>query len=145
MKTIASQFRVVYTHDLSLSIDAKAFKESLENGPEMKERMKWRYRIEWRDGTRLRPLLKEWNSGWGYWWLIKGTVTEKLNKELIEQRKKAELEGQTVWDRMKEDGMPKSNRDQWKREAMGRLGKTHQEDYDKKNYEVRTSAGTGSL
>lgn len=93
----------------------------------------------------MRPLLKEWNSGWGYWWLIKGTVTEKLNQELIEQRKKAELEGQTVWDRLKEDGIPKSNRDQWKRKAMERLGKIHQEDYDNKDYEVCTSAGTGSL
>lgn len=138
MATFASQIRIVYTHDLSLSMGVKEFKESIENEHSMKQSMKWRYRIEWRDDRRLKPLLKQWTSGLGHWWLVKGSVTEKLSQEKIEHLRKAGMKGKTVWERMKADGLQNSNRDQWKNEAMERLATKHQEDYDNKHFEVST-------
>jgi hypothetical protein len=117
-------------------MDVNDFKSCLENESEMRQRMKWRYRLEWRDERRLRPLLQDWNSGWGYWLLTKGTVSEKLNLEMIERKHDATMEGLRIFDRLKDDGMPNTRRDRWKRQAMKRLATKHQEDYDSKDYEV---------
>ena len=136
MMAVRKLFRVVYTHDLSLSMEADAFKSALENQSEMQEKMKWRYRLEWRDEKRLMPLLKEWNSGWGYWLFIQGTVNEKLALELREEQKRADMVGLNIFDRLKDDSMPRSNRDEWKKAAMDRLAQKHQSDYEKNDFAV---------
>lgn len=91
--------------------------------------------MEWRDEKRLGPLLNEWNAGWDYWLLIKGTVTEKLNLEMIEQKREATMEGSLILDRLKDDGKPNVKREQWKKLAMERVAEKHQQDYDNKDFE----------
>ena len=141
MMAVRKLFRIVYTHDLSLSMEADTFKSALENESEMQERMKWRYRLEWRDEKRLVPLLKEWNSGWGYWLFIQGTVNEKLALELREEQKRGDMAGLNIFDRLKDDGIPRSDRDEWKTAAMERLAQKHQSDYDNDDYAVSFFGG----
>jgi hypothetical protein len=123
---------------------ADSFQKCLENESDLKQRMMWRYRLEWRDNKRLNQLLKEWNKDWGYWWLAKGTVTEKINLELREKQKNADMQGLTVLNRIQKDlestpeGTPMPDRDQWKADAMNRLAQKHQEDYEKDKFEVNT-------
>lgn len=101
--------------------------------------MKWRFRIEWRNEKRLKPLLREWFSGLGYWLFIKGTVREQLENEEIQRRKKELKKGKTVWEKVQADGFPMSRRKRWKADAMERIAKKHQEDYEKKTFEVSFS------
>ncbi|CAJ1930277.1 unnamed protein product [Cylindrotheca closterium] len=129
------QFRIVYTHDLSLSVSSQVFKEQIGNESEMEQRMKWRYRIEWREEKRLKPLLKEWISGLEYWLFIKGTVREKLENERIEKLKADLKKGNMVWEKVHADSFPMSNRQRWKTDAMDRIAKKHQEDYDNNTFE----------
>jgi hypothetical protein len=123
---------------------ADSFQKYLENESDLKQRMMWRYRLEWRDNKRLNQLLKEWNKDWGYWWLAKGSVTEKINLELREKQKNADMQGLTVLDRIQEDldstpeGTPMPDRDQWKADAMKRVAQKHQEDYERDEFEVNT-------
>jgi hypothetical protein len=125
-------------------MEADSFKSCLENESDLKRRMKWRYRLEWRENKRLKQLFKEWNQGWGYWLLAQGSVTEKLAIELRKGRKKEAMRGLTVLDRVQEDldgtpeGTPIPDRNQWKADAMKRIAEKHQEDYDSKDYQVRT-------
>jgi hypothetical protein len=143
MCAISRVFRVVYTHDLSLSMDSESFKSCMEDESDLSKRMMWRYRLEWRDNDK-RPwqLFKEWNKGWGYWWLAKGSVTEKLALAVREWRKREAMQGLTVLDRIQKDlagtpgGTPSPDRDQWKTDAMKRIAEKHQSDYDKKDFEV---------
>ena len=104
--------------------------------------MKWRYRIEWRDEQRLKPLLKEWSSGWDYWLFVKGTVAEQLMNEQIKEKKEQLRRGNMVWDKVAADGFPMRHRERWKNDAMERLAEKHQEDYDNKNFEVSMVAKT---
>ena len=112
------------------------FKKQLGSETEMGQRMKWRYRIEWRDEKRLKPLLKEWISGWDYWLFVKGSVSEKLEIERVEKLKAELKKGKMVWEKVQADGFPMSNRQRWKADAMDRVAKKHQEDYDNKTFEV---------
>eukprot|EP00980_Cylindrotheca_fusiformis_P003164 scaffold721_cov131-Cylindrotheca_fusiformis.AAC.54 len=130
MSKIVPQFRIVYTHDLSLSMDPTSFRNLLMQEAEMEERTKWRYRIEWREEKRLRPVLKKWKSSLGHWWLVKGSVAEKLEQEHVKQLRESMMKGKRVWEKMEEDGLPKPDRNQWKRDAMERIAQKHQEDYD---------------
>jgi hypothetical protein len=106
--------------------------------------MKWRYRLEWQENKRLKQLFKEWNQGWGYWILAKGSVAEKLAIELRKGRKKQAMQGLRVLDRVQEDlagtpeGTPMPDRNRWKADAMKRVAGKHQEDYDNNDYQVRT-------
>lgn len=136
LRLLLKQFRIVYTHDLSLSARPEIFKKQLGNVAEMEQRMKWRFRIEWRNEKRLKPLLKEWLSGWDYWLFVKGTVREQLENEKIERLKQDLRKGNMVWEKVEADGLPKSNRHRWKADAMDQIARKHQEDYEKKTFEV---------
>lgn len=138
LRFLLDQFRVVYTHDLTLSVSPQLFKEQIGNESEMEQRMKWRYRIEWRDEKRMKPLLKEWISGWDYWLFLKGTVSEKLETERVEALKADLKKGNMVWEKVQVDGFPLSNRRRWKADAMDMIANKHQEDYDNKTFEVRS-------
>lgn len=124
-------------------MDTESFKSSMENKLDLKDRMKWRYRLEWREeNKRLREVYKEWNDGLGYWLFAEGTVTEKLNLELLEGRRREAMQGMTVLDKIRQDlvgnpgGISLVDRKKWKTDAMERIAKKHQDDYDRKDYQV---------
>lgn len=136
LTAVRNLFRIVYTHNLSLALEANVFKASLENEAKMREMMKWRYRLEWRDEKRLLQLLREWKSGLPYWFFREGTVNEKLILDLREARTgRASMEGNHILDRLKVDDMPMFDRDQLKVDAMKRLAEKHQADYESGSYE----------
>ena len=103
----------------------------------------WRYKISWREPERLGVT---WGTWWGklwYWWLLAGSVQEKMRQDFTTQRKaEVRSQGRTVLERMAVDlaqnpdtPMPKA--DQWKEIAMNRLREQHQADYDNGYFRVR--------
>lgn len=142
LAAIRKLIRIIHTHDLSLALDIEDFEAALKNEETMATRMKWRYRLEWRDDRRLSVHLEEWRRGWLYWLRSKGSVNEKLLMEARESQKKAELQGEMILDKLQreledtpngiEDFIP---REQWQQDAMERLAQKHQEDYNRKDFE----------
>jgi hypothetical protein len=132
--------RVVYTHDLSFSMDSEAFRASMEDPKEQERRMKWRYRLEWRDPKRISQVVKEWKENLSYWWHGKGRVSEQLNLEKREWIREDLMKGRSILDRLAAEAPDDGSipdREQWKVEAMKRIAKKHQADYDRQSYEVR--------
>jgi hypothetical protein len=131
--------RVVYTHNLSLGMDSEAFRASIEDPKEQKRRMTWRYRLEWRDPKRISQVVKEWKNNVAYWWHGKGRVSEQLLLEKQEWLRKEIMQGRSLLERLAEEPDDGSipDREQWKVEAMNRIAKKHQADYDRQSYEVR--------
>jgi hypothetical protein len=138
---IAKIFRVHYTHDLSLAINAEAFEAGLADDTTRPPRMAWRYRIEWREPKRFGQLMKQWNRNVEYWWLVKGTVTEKLGLESQHFIRRQAMDGISILDRIRRDladdpGRFTFDRDQWKVQAMNRMAAKHKFDYYRKSYDV---------
>ena len=96
---IGRLFRIVHTHDLSLSSKVRSFKSALNSDKLMSQRMKWRYRLEWRDDQRVGETIKGWKEGWFYWLFIQGRVRDKIEKERIKTRRKATLKDIFLLDR----------------------------------------------
>lgn len=131
-------FRVMHTHDLSLALNSDEFEEKMEQ----KLRYQWRYRLEWREPKRIQTTLQEWRKGFWYWFFFTGGVQDKLRREFqIKRKSEAERRGLTVQQRIAKDlksnpGAPVQDRTLWKEQAMDRLARKHQKDYDKKTFEV---------
>lgn len=148
LNAIRSIFRVIHTHDLSLAMAERDFKANLDDESEQTKRMKWRYRLTWREPKRLGQLVKEWKKDWAYWWLAKGTVREQLSRDVQEARRKEAMEGRGILDRISKDITENqddafvTDRDQWKKDAMERIAKKHQEDYDSKEFDVSAPEGS---
>lgn len=134
--------RVMHTHDLSLALDTEQFQEKMENPDEQKRRYQWRYRLAWREPKRIRTTLKELRKGFWYWFFFTGGVQDKLRRDFVSNRKsQAEQRGLTVLQRIAEDrkknpDAPVPDRTMWKQQAMDRLARKHQKDYDRKKFEV---------
>jgi hypothetical protein len=139
---VRKNVRVMHTHDLSLALDTDLFQEKMEDPDEQKRRYQWRYRLAWREPKRIRTTLQEWRTGFWYWFFFTGGVQDKLRREVERNRKsQAESRGLTVWQRIAEDrkknpDAPVPDRTLWKQQAMDRLARKHQKDYDRKKFEV---------
>jgi hypothetical protein len=138
---IARIFRVHYTHDLSLALEGEAFEAGLADNTTRPPRMALRYRIEWREPKRFGQLMKQWNRKVQYWWLVKGTVTEKLGLESQQFIRRQSMDGISILDRIHRDLADDPDRftfdrDQWKVQAMNRMAAKHKFDYYRKNYDV---------
>jgi hypothetical protein len=140
---VRKNVRVMHTHDLSLALDTDQFQEMIEDLDEQRRRYQWRYRLAWREPKRIRTTLQEWRTGFWYWFFFTGGVQDKLRREVESNRKsQAESRGLTVWQRIAEDikkspDAPVPDRTLWKQQAMDRLARKHQKDYDRKKFEVR--------
>jgi hypothetical protein len=147
LNAIRSILRVIYTHDLSLAMDERAFKANLDDESEQTKRMTWRYRLIWREPKRLGQLVNGWKENWAYWWLVEGGVTEQLARDVQEERRKDVMQDRTVWNRIEKDIAENrdyafvGDRDQWKKDAMERIAKEHQKDYDSNAFDVSAREG----
>jgi hypothetical protein len=131
----------------------------LTNDAEMAERMKWRYRLEWREDKRLGEVISEWKEGWGYWMFIEGSVSEQLELEEREGRQQEIVKATSVLDKISKEldetpeNTPIPNRDKWKTTAMDHLAKIHQTEYENngaitvrtKWFEVKMSTGLADV
>lgn len=158
LRSLAKIVRIVYTHDLSLALDAEDFREAMEDEASLKSRMKWRYRLEWRedrDTKRVGQVLRKWRKSLGYWLFLEGKVQEKLWQE----RKQSIKESLTTEEWNLKDRILDEIRDtnpgaldnddgtwkvylqnlpplgQGKKNSMKRLAEKHQQDYDLKEFE----------
>jgi hypothetical protein len=140
--------RIIHTHDLSLAMDERDFKANLDDESEQTNLMTWRYRLNWREPKRLGQLVKEWNKNWGYWFLAEGSVNEQLSQAVQEAKRKEAMQDRTIWDRIAKDITENrydaivTDRDQWKKDAMERIAKQHQKDYDSKKFDVSAREGS---
>ena len=142
LEAVSRLFRIVYTHDLSLALNAKPIRSRVQAEAALASRMRWRYRLEWRDNQRCGELVKARKEGFGYWLFLEGKVSEQLEKQDREYAAEKMMEGKWMLERVKEDiaktpeGIPAPDASQWKAKAMERLAKMHQEDYEKKDFRV---------
>jgi hypothetical protein len=147
---VRKNFRVMHTHDLSLALGTDEFQKKLEDPDERKRRFQWRYRLDWREPKRIRTTLQEWRKGFWYWFFFTGGIQDKLRKEFLSNRKsEAQRRDLTVWQRIAEDvkknpDAPVPDRTLWKQQAMDRISRKHQKDYDRKKFDVSPiSCATG--
>jgi len=137
LRAFSKILRVVYMHDMSLASNVR---EMHSDPQEVESRYKWRYRLRWREPERIHVVMDKIADNWAYWFFVKGSVEDKLEKEDAAQRKK-ELDNSStkIWQLAEIDMelnpfAPQPNRDTWKEEAMERVAKIHQRDYDDKNF-----------
>ena len=137
--------KIQYTHDVSLATDVKALEKRLEEDNQyLKKRIAWRYRVTWRkQPKRLMKVIDSWFDDVLYWWLMRGSVTEKLmletqatneknvfRKSLLGHDNFVELMLSTTGNDKFVD------RDQWKLRAMKNVAQEHETNYENDNLEV---------
>ena len=90
----------------------------------MSQKMKWRYRLEWRDDQRVGQTINGWRKGSFYWLFIQGRPADLIRKEREEARRKAAMRGNSILDRKGKDmeslpaNTPYNNHKKWKKKAM---------------------------
>lgn len=123
--------RIRYTHNLSLANKDSTF--ILQDPATLQQRMKWRYRLEWRQPImRLRMAVFAFADNFVYRIFFAGGVQAKileLSRRQI-QRSTKDLE-ENVRQLDKLDPMDSTR---WKQDAMDNLAREHQRDYDNESY-----------
>ena len=138
MIAVSRIFRIVHTHDLSLALKTKQFKSSINNDELMSQRMKWRYRLEWRDDQRIGQVICEFQNRFWYWLFIEGRVREQLELEKQQGTVDEAMAGKAILERKEKELLsmppdtPRPKRNLWKKDAMKYLAERHQSDYDNK-------------
>jgi hypothetical protein len=147
---IVQLVRVQLAHGLSLAMDSDSYEDAIRridgNAPEMldkQEQKLWRYKLSWREPQRIRATLNNWRRSFWYWMLVSGSVEDKLLREYRTNRiTEAKLRGLTVLQQVAKvrsrDPALFPDRSKWKQNAMDRIAKRHQDDYDAKTFNVRS-------
>lgn len=123
--------RIRYTHNLSLANKDSSF--ILQDRATIQERMKWRYRLEWRQPImRLPKAVFAFVDDFVYRILFAGGVQAKIlefSKRQL-QRNTKDLE-----EKVRElDKLDPIDSTRWKEGAMDNLASEHQRDYDNKSF-----------
>jgi hypothetical protein len=128
---------------MSLTTELEVIQETLNNPQERVKRYQWRHRLQWREPVRIgRVVSNAWDEFW-YWLLFSGSVTEQLHLEgrkRITEQAKREVDAVSIWKKIKEEmqndppGTPPPDRRLWKKQAMDRIAKFHQEDYERNDF-----------
>jgi hypothetical protein len=106
-------------------------KAILANPKEMERRMKWRYRLEWREPKRLSVALSQLVDDISYKLFFKNTVPDKFirdDRECIRREVERERQQRIIdFDRINPNPIPSTD---LKRRAMENLAAVHQRDYE---------------
>lgn len=142
IKNASKAVRVMFTHDLPLSLSPREFKVEMANC-DTSQRVKWRFRLNQRDPTRLMVAIDRWYDNLDYQLLYKGSALDILQRSEYEERRKEMRKGKSILQRMERDLEEKPlyffnnrYRTEWKTEAMERTRNMHRSDYEKKVYTV---------
>lgn len=129
MVAVLRLLRIEHNHDLSLANSSSRL--ILQNKEALKKRMKWRYRLVWRDPTRrLWTALSEFVDNAVFRFLFEGGVQDKI---LNASRQQLKRENQDMYDKVQElDQLDKSvlESSKWKQSSMDKLAEEHQADYE---------------
>ena len=137
--TRLGQWRLVYSHDATLTADPDLFlqRAEAENGTNV-----WRYRYNWFEKPqRVVEILRQMRKQLLYKLFLSGSVGEKLQKDLSEKYKGVAREaGKHLLDRVREDLEQKPeayalDRTKWKQRAMDNMSRIHQQNWARKNME----------
>lgn len=130
MVAVLRLLRIEQNHDLSLANSSSRL--ILQNKEALKKRMKWRYRLVWREPTRrLWIALSEFADDLVFRFLFEGGVQDKI---LNVSRQRLKRENQEMYDKVQElEQMDKSvlESSKWKQSSMDKLAEEHQGDYEK--------------
>jgi len=147
--------RVYKTHDLSLS-NPDTFARMIQNRApsSLKERIKWRWRLHWREPQRVRVVLQQQYDQFWYWLFFSGSVQDKLRREFDPRSRRAgggeaHRQGLSVLQqiaREREDNgySLTTDRSQWKQRAMDRLAARHKEQYERRDFQVSIASTRSS-
>jgi hypothetical protein len=125
--------QVVYTHNLSLSLDPQDFQKKF-NGKGIHQ---WRFKLRWRTPQRIRIAFNEWKGRFWYWLFFSGSVQDRLRREYNPRRlNRARNKDSTIWEKVKNDNREFRERSTWKTKAMDQLAAKHERDYGNKTFEV---------
>jgi hypothetical protein len=122
-----SRMRTAYRHDDSKKI--------------------WRWRTQWREPRRVGGVLEQWRADFLYWFMLSGSVQDKLRRELDHKSRRpgqslAHEQGLAILQRIARErshlrpDTPAPDRTQWKQAAMDRLSCMHQKNYDQNTLHV---------
>lgn len=143
IRSLAKIVRIIYTHDVSLALDDKDFMEAFDDESSLRSRMKWRYRLEWRDDEdteRIGEIFRKRRKSFWYWLFLEGKVSDQLWRESKRNLKESQRSQEwNIMDRIPDDmrTIPQTQipHEEWKTIAMKRIAEKHQQDYDLKDFE----------
>jgi hypothetical protein len=142
-------FCVSFMHNASLTLDSDQFRQAIFVNTDSPDQMdvgkstwRWRYRLKWRVPQRIHVVLDQrWKKFW-YWLFLQGSVSEKLRQENQRLIRGANVKsrGLSILQRVASESRAYSsygqNRTQWKIQAMDKIAKKHQDDYDRGTFDV---------
>ena len=130
------RIRLCHSHDASLAAEPEAFISHADAD----QNLSWRYRYEWyEEPESVLDILRKIRENFWYNVLLKGSVEEKLRRDITAQYNKvARASNVHILDRIRGDieKMPESfavDRTMWKQRAMDFQAKIHEQNWARRN------------
>ena len=123
--------RIQKSHDISQATEINTYQSLLSNPEEMERRIKWRYRMHWREPQRISQTFPTFFDDVIYKLFFENTVPDKFMKESQADTRRAVADD--IRDRIFR--IEKGNQKpipptEWKSRAMDTLAAEHQRDYE---------------
>ena len=128
---IRNLLRIQKSHDISLATDRNTYQSLLSNPEEMEKRIKWRYRIHWREPQRMSQTFLTCFDDVIYRLFFENTVPDKFMKESqADARQALDDDIRKRLFRMEKGNQKPIPPMEWKSRAMDALAAEHQRDYE---------------